>query len=96
LASRKSIKPPSTSSPNAQHSKPPGIGSYSYGKKAERESAEHELARAARKELIEAVRAWVMSRGTRTLDSQELVLRNRFITYDKLKKITGRYKIEKP
>jgi len=37
-----------------------------------------------------------MSRGTRTLDSQELVLRNRFITYDKLKKITGRYKIEKP
>lgn len=57
------------------------------------ESAEHELARQARRELIEAVRAWVMSRADgRTLDSNELVLRDRFITYDKLKRITGRYK----
>lgn len=63
------------------------------------ESAEHELAKQAKRELIEAVRAWVMSRaamsdeeGPVTLDSFELVLRDRFIVYDKLKHITGRYK----
>lgn len=57
------------------------------------ESAEHELAKQARKELIEAVRAWVMSRANKTLDSNEIVLRDRFIVYDKLKRITGRYKL---
>jgi hypothetical protein len=56
------------------------------------ESAEHELARQARAELIEAVRRWVLSRAERTLDSEELVLRDRFITYDKLRRITGRYR----
>lgn len=56
-----------------------------------KDSAEHHLAREARRELVDAVRRWVLSLGTKTLNAEELTLREKFIQYDKLKRITGRY-----
>ena len=59
-------------------------------------SSEHHLAREARRELLRALEVWVMSLRSRTLTPEEIALRDKAITYFKLKRITGRYHFPEP
>lgn len=59
-------------------------------------SAEHHLAREARREMLRALELWVMTLRGRTLTPEEINLRDKAILYFKLKKVTGRYHIPEP
>lgn len=59
-------------------------------------SAEHELTKEARRELMLAIEAWALSRRDKTLDPEENTLFEKYANYRKLKRITGSVPVQRP
>lgn len=59
-------------------------------------SQEHDLAKEARKALLDALTAWMFSVQNKTLTPEEQNLYDKGMTYFRFKRVTSKYKVPSP